>query len=224
MATRADWLLTAARVAVHLPTATAVVADLHLGYTEARRRAGDAVPIRSVAELLQPLADTMREHEAPRLAIAGDLFEAGVNDAVLAEFLAWVEATRAELLAVVPGNHDRGWKRLRDVLPIREEGFRLGEWLIVHGDGELPDGPLVLGHWHPALRWGRVTAPCFLLRDDRLILPAYCREAAGVNVLAEETWRDYDCHAIAGAEVLDFGCVVRLATTWERRRAMRRVE
>jgi putative SbcD/Mre11-related phosphoesterase len=211
MATRADWLLTAARVAVHFSTATAVVADLHLGYAEARQRAGDAVPARSVAELLQPLADAMRQHQAPRLVIAGDLFEAGVNDAVLAEFRAWAAASQVELVAVVPGNHDRGWKRLRDVLPICEEGFRLGDWHIVHGDGELPDGALVLGHWHPSLRWGRITAPCYLLREDRLILPAYCREAAGVNVLGDETWHDYDCHAIAGDEVLDFGGVARLS-------------
>src|SRR5262249_24542862 len=154
------------RVAVHIPTATAVVADLHLGYAEARRRAGDAVPARTVTELLQPLADTMQQHQAPRLVIAGDLFEAGVNEAVLAQLLAWVAASQAELVAVAPGNHDRGWKRLRDVLPICEEGHRLGDWLIVHGDGELPDGPLVLGHWHPSLRWGRITAPCYLLRDD----------------------------------------------------------
>src|SRR5438270_5847367 len=31
-----DWLLTPVRAAVHLPTATAVVADLHLGYELAR--------------------------------------------------------------------------------------------------------------------------------------------------------------------------------------------
>src|SRR5438093_203925 len=131
MATRADWLLTPARVAVHISTATAVVADLHLGYAEARRRGGDAVPTRLVAELLRPLAEAMQKHNAPRLVIAGDLFEAGVNDAVLVEFLAWVQASQVELSAVVPGNHDRGWKRLREVLPIREDGYRLGDWFVV---------------------------------------------------------------------------------------------
>ena len=32
-----DWELTPDRAAVHLPTRTAVVADLHLGYAEARQ-------------------------------------------------------------------------------------------------------------------------------------------------------------------------------------------
>ena len=39
-----EWLLMPQRVAVHLPTATAVLSDLHLGYNEARRRDGEAVP------------------------------------------------------------------------------------------------------------------------------------------------------------------------------------
>src|SRR5438067_991701 len=35
-----DWLLTPQRVAVHRPSGSAVVADLHLGYGQARRRGG----------------------------------------------------------------------------------------------------------------------------------------------------------------------------------------
>ena len=37
-----DWLLTAQRVAIHVPTRTAVLADLHLGYDAARQRRGEA--------------------------------------------------------------------------------------------------------------------------------------------------------------------------------------
>src|SRR5262249_24855004 len=43
MRTEDDWLLTAARTAIHRPTATAILSDLHLGYAEARRRNGEAV-------------------------------------------------------------------------------------------------------------------------------------------------------------------------------------
>src|SRR3954453_7260781 len=39
-----DWFLTPYRAALHLPTATAVVADLHLGYGATRQGGGDAVP------------------------------------------------------------------------------------------------------------------------------------------------------------------------------------
>ena len=50
-----DWLLTPSRTAIHLPTATAVIADLHLGYDRVRRRGGEAVPTLSVAQDLDPL-------------------------------------------------------------------------------------------------------------------------------------------------------------------------
>src|SRR5581483_10824006 len=43
------------RAALHLPSATAVVADAHLGYDEARRRGGEAVPRRRLDEQLAPL-------------------------------------------------------------------------------------------------------------------------------------------------------------------------
>ena len=39
-----NWLLTPERAAIHLPTATAVLADLHLGYNEVRCGTGEAVP------------------------------------------------------------------------------------------------------------------------------------------------------------------------------------
>ena len=50
-----EWLLTPARVAVHRPTATAVLADLHLGYNDARRRDGEAVPPADLTLILAPL-------------------------------------------------------------------------------------------------------------------------------------------------------------------------
>jgi hypothetical protein len=55
------------------------------------------------------------------------------------------------------------------------------------------------------LRWNGLTAPCFLLREDHLILPAFSADAAGVNVLRGSRWRGYRCCVIAGNKVLDFG-------------------
>src|SRR5262245_16098226 len=107
MRTEDDWLLTAARAAIHRPTATAILSDLHLGYAEARRRNGEAVPAVDLEHTLAPLAAVLTHHGARRLVIAGDLFEAGFRDDLSAQLLAWLEAKDIELLAVVPGNHDR---------------------------------------------------------------------------------------------------------------------
>jgi putative SbcD/Mre11-related phosphoesterase len=212
MLVHAEWLLTAERVAVHVPTRTAVVADLHLGYDQARRRRGDAVPITGLNDLLRALAGLTAAHGVRRLVVAGDLFEDASGRALVPDLLRWLEGHGLALAGVVPGNHDRGLARADTGLPVCPEGVRLGDWLVIHGDGELPAGRLMLGHFHPCLRWGsRIAAPCYLVGDGRLVLPAFSPDAAGVNVVGVRLWRDYRCAVIAGADVLDFGVVARLA-------------
>jgi putative SbcD/Mre11-related phosphoesterase len=212
MLVHADWLLTPERVAVHLPTATAVAADLHLGYDQARQRRGEAVPLAGLDDLLGALARLVPRHGLRRLVVAGDLFEDGAGWALVPDLLGWLGARGLELAGVVPGNHDRGLADAARDLPLRPHGVRLGDWLVVHGDGTLPPGRLVLGHFHPCLRWGRgIAAPCYLIGAERIVLPAFSADAAGVDVLGARGWRDYRCAAVAGDRVLDFGDVGHLA-------------
>jgi putative SbcD/Mre11-related phosphoesterase len=226
-----DWLLTAERVAVHVPTRTAVVADLHLGYAEVRRRRGDIVPSESASELLEPLVCVRQQHEVRRLVIAGDLLEDGDCREALAEFLEWLDRSGMDLIALVPGNHDLGLERIaaaKSRLPLCPEGVDVGEWRILHGEGLLPDALVVHGHDHPCLRWSpksranrprfargrfapnKIEGPCFLSGKQRLILPAYSKEAAGVSVLSVWRWRALRCHPIADNQVLDLGEVSTL--------------
>jgi metallophosphoesterase superfamily enzyme len=211
MCTWGDWLLTPARVAIHRSTATAVLADPHFGYAEARRLGGEAVPVRGLESALAPLEAVVAAHAIHRLVIAGDLFEAGYNPDVAAGFLSWLNERGVELVAVVPGNHDRGLDKAEGNFSLCADGVSLGSWRVVHGDRELPPGPVVQGHWHPCLRWGKeLVAPCYLAREDRLVLPAFSTEAAGVNVMGRRDWRDYRCFVIAEDRVLDFGDVAGL--------------
>jgi putative SbcD/Mre11-related phosphoesterase len=207
MPAKDEWLLTPERVAVHRPSCCAVVADLHLGYGQARRRGGDAVPAPNLSTYLAPLATAMKRAAVDRLIVAGDLFEDGrcEREALVAELLDWVASAGVELVAVVRGNHDRGLGK--SALAVVEQA-QLGEWQIVHGDGARPPGPVVQGHEHPCLRWRtQISAPCYLVGADHLVLPAFSPDAAGVNVLREARWSEYRCWVIAGAEVLDFGAV-----------------
>jgi metallophosphoesterase superfamily enzyme len=226
-----DWLLTPQRVAVHLPTRTAVVADLHLGYAEARRRRGDAVPRESVPQLLEPLRRVERQYMTRQLVIAGDLLEDNDCCEALAEFLEWLHQSEMDRITVVPGNHDRGLEAsplARSCLPLCPQGIDVGEWRIVHGEGSLPEAPVVHGHFHPCLRWspkrranrprfsrGRfapdtIDGPCYLSGPGRLILPAFSKEAAGVNILPVRRWRALHCHVVVGNHVLDLGAVSAL--------------
>jgi putative SbcD/Mre11-related phosphoesterase len=211
MLVHSDWLLTAERVAVHLPTRTAVAADLHLGYDRARQRRGEAVPLAGLDDLLHALARLVPRHGLRRLVIAGDLFEDAAGLALVPDLLRWLAGRGLELAGVVPGNHDRGLARAEPALPLYPDGLLVGEWLVVHGDGKLPTGRLVMGHVHPCLRWsGRLAAPCYLVGHERIVLPAFSEDAAGVNVLGARQWGALRCAAVVGDAVLDFGEVSRL--------------
>jgi uncharacterized protein len=217
------WLLTAARAAIHAPTATAVVSDLHFGYADARRRSGEAVPAPTLADALEPLRPVFHRHHVRRLVIAGDLFEAGVSAELAVAFLEWLKQQSVNLVAVVPGNHDRGIAGATGLLPVWPAGFVVGKWRVVHGDKVLPDGPIVQGHEHPCFRWKTtLRAPCYLVGPNRLVLPAYSADAAGVDVLRRRDWGDYSCAVIAGQDVLDFGPVSVLSAGLRGRSALQK--
>jgi putative SbcD/Mre11-related phosphoesterase len=213
-----DWLLTPERAAVHLPSSTAIVADLHLGYDQARRCSGEAVPHFDLARALAPLQTLFTREGVGHLVIAGDLFEDGWSDALATDVLTLLGAAGVELLGFVPGNHDRRLPDGAASLPVCRDGVELGGWCVVHGDGILPDRRLVHGHFHPWLRRGPVSAPCYLVGERSLVLPAFSGDAGGVNVLHQGRWQGYRCFAIAGDEVLDCGQMEALKTTKSPRR------
>ena len=205
-----EWLLTRYRAAIHVPTATAVAADLHLGYAQARGRRGDALPWRALAEELADLRTLAELQGVRRLVLAGDFTHAGMDETLLAEFVAWLAATRLEVVAWVLGNHDRKGAGVA-CLPGSAEAYILGTWKIVHGDDTLPNGRCVFGHYHPCLHWRGARAPCYLIGQEQLVLPAFSRDAAGVNVLRDNRWARHRCCAIVGERILDYGPVADLA-------------
>ena len=201
------WLLTPYRLAVHLPTRTAVLADLHLGYHWTRQRAGDAVPLPGLDEQLAPLAAARKQHSFREVVLAGDVIEKAWDGNWLAEWRRWLDEHDVRIRAVVPGNHDR---QLPEALgPICREPFQLDGWRIVHGDGLVPAGPVVMGHWHPCVRRRGRKLPCYLVGAESLVLPAFSAEAAGADVAREERWRGWQAWAISGGRVVEAGKPLR---------------
>jgi metallophosphoesterase superfamily enzyme len=217
-----EWRLLPQRLALHEPSGTAVLADVHLGYCAARQRQGDAIPGRSVAEEIQPLFDAAAQRDIRSIVIAGDLFEAGYDAHLMEQFLDLLDRRRIAFLGLVPGNHDRGVEVGGRVFA---DGYDLAGWHIVHGDHPVgtsslacpwnnrePAGAagtseagdrLIAGHWHPAVRWQRRKVPSFLSSGQRLILPAFSLDAAGVDIGADSRWRTWRCHAIVGNRVME---------------------
>src|SRR5262249_23206552 len=158
-----------------------------------------------LAQALAPLSSLFTREPVKRMVIDGDLFEEGWNDTLGAELLTWLKAAGVELHGFVPGNHDGRLQGKHASLPVCRDGVELGHWRVVRGDGDLTDGKLVHGHFHPCLRRGCVSAPCYLVGDTSLVLPAFSGDAVGVNVLRQRRWQHYYCYAIFGDEVLDCG-------------------
>lgn len=175
-------LLLAARAAYHADSATLFAADLHLGKGTALRAAGLPVPGDGTADDLARLGRVAAECDAERVVLLGDLVHARSslspdNLAALAGFRA--AHPRLEL-ALVAGNHDRGALRLLAEAGLRIEPppFAAGPFTCVHDPAEAPAGtPALAGHLHPAVLLAagreRLSAPCFWLRGEVLVLPAF---------------------------------------------------
>ena len=216
MRVHTDWLLTPERAAVHLPTATAVVADLHLGYDLARHRLGDAVPSTGLDDTTAALSPLLRSRFVRRLLIAGDAVENQSGAELFALLMKWLASAGLEWIGLVPGNHDRSLGEI-DSLSCVPDGLTLGSWQICHGDRRPQGGLQMMGHFHPCLRLrGRMSAPCYLVGRSRIIIPAFSQDAAGVNVLGRAFSRGCRCFAIVQDRVLDFGNVSRLSTRFQK--------
>ena len=193
-----DWLLSAWRVAIHRPTATAVIADVHLGYSQARRDAGDAVPLQGVDNGMALLSCAQLHTGFRRLVVAGDMFEKAFTEEPYAAFVGLLDRLEVEWVGLVPGNHDR---KLPGYVPLWEHGVHLGPWHICHGDGEPVPGKRVIGHWHPSVRRQGRKVACYLIKEDQLVLPAFSSDAAGADVDRDRRWEGYERWVIAGNRV-----------------------
>lgn len=208
------WFLAPQGAAVHLLEQTAVIADVHLGYEWARGTQGDCLPAHSLDETVTKLAALLAGLRLQRLVIAGDLVESPrpcrrTRDD-LRSLSRWLEERGVDM-TVLAGNHDP------PQVPPLAESWTLDGWTIAHGHRPLLASRTITGHIHPVLRSGSLTAPCFLVGERTIVLPAFSRNAAGGNVTAiakplfarDSTLR---CIASTGEELLDFGPLPALAS------------
>lgn len=198
---------------LHRAERVAVVADLHLGYEWARGAAGDCVPPHSLAEAVARLEKLLHRAPIATLIVAGDLVESHRpcrrTEADLRRLADWLEV-RGVRMVLLRGNHDRTRPEAPDCLVV--DG-----WTIAHGHRPIVGDRTISGHFHPVLRVEGISAPCFLIGPDRIILPAFSANAAGCDVRTAAIPRDWlqaglRCLASTGDELLDFGPLDGLRT------------
>jgi len=158
---------------------TLVVADVHLGKSAAFRARGLAVPEGDLERDLDRLATLVRRHRPARLVIAGDLFHspAGLTPELRQRLDEWLPALGTSV-TLVRGNHDRRLPPLAGLEVV--ERLALDALEILHDPADAnPDTALTIaGHLHPVIRIadGRRSSlrlPCFHLRPQTLVLPAF---------------------------------------------------
>jgi DNA ligase-associated metallophosphoesterase len=157
-----------------------LLADLHVGKAAHFRRQGIALSDGSLAADLTRLSELQQRLQPAAVVVLGDLFHATAN-AEWADFAAWLEAQPAPMV-LVAGNHDRFFMKKMPATQLRLERGTLaaGRLRLSHAPevaGE-NDGLNICGHLHPGLqlqgRAGmRLRLPCFWLRPQQLVLPAF---------------------------------------------------
>jgi putative SbcD/Mre11-related phosphoesterase len=214
----ASWKLAPEGAAVHIDEKTAVIADVHLGYEWSRASGGDAIPPHSLAETVLKLERLLARAEITRLVVAGDLVESNAacsrTSRDVSHLSTWLGDREVELVQLM-GNHDPVQK------PALPSTLEIDGWTICHGHEKIAGRRLILGHHHPVLSAGSVTAPCFLVSSNTILLPAFSRNAAGSNVATGSLPRafrgkSYRCYAGVGEELLDFGDVATLSRRLQR--------
>ena len=162
---------------------TVFIADPHFGKAATFRAA--AIPIPDAThEDLGALDRLMDRTGAAKLIVLGDLIHArrGRCETTFAAIDAWRRTHPDLRIQLVRGNHDVRAGRPPAAWRMEEldDGAAVGPFTLSHYPD--PRGrPTLAGHLHPKIRLDlgadRVQLPCFLQRQEVLILPAFTRFA-----------------------------------------------
>jgi uncharacterized protein len=192
---------------------TVFVADVHLGKAESFRAAGVPVPQGPTQATLDRLDRVLRDCDARRLVVLGDLFHArqSLEPQALEPFRRWRASHRHLSVMLVRGNHDAsaGEPPADLGLDVVEESVRLGPFVLRHepltgGGRTVAGGYALAGHLHPTVRIGgragqSLRLRCFWFGAGSGVLPAFGDFTGGHPIDRGHGDRVY---AIAGDRVL----------------------
>jgi metallophosphoesterase superfamily enzyme len=176
--------LDARRALFIAPLRILVVADLHWGYVEAHRAAGNLLPRWGDTEIATQLRSLIADYAPREMIWLGDSLHK-LTGRTAAEMFLDDFAAGPEVF-IVSGNHDHRWPRAQ-VRELQRPGF-----YFHHGDDRAAQVPPnlieVIGHHHPAVSLHdgagtRLKLPALVASPRRLIMPAFSPWAAGTNWL-----------------------------------------
>jgi len=159
-----------------------LVADLHLEKASFFAGHGQMLPPYDSRETLERLAFAIRETGARRVFALGDNFHDELGAERLEPYAAGMLAalTRATEWVWIAGNHD-GVRTGGE----QAEELAVGGLVLRHRALPGESRPELSGHFHPRLtlasRGRRITRPCAVASEGRLILPAFGALTGGMD-------------------------------------------
>ena len=187
--TRAGKIILDARKVAYLPTSRSLlVADLHFEKGSYLREIGRSVlPAFDTQDTIARLYDIVRDYKPARIIALGDSFHDINADERLAPQAASklnaLSSSDCELIWIL-GNHDPDIPSV--VCGRREDHIETDGFLLTHHPHDPDDGVNICGHYHPKAKIsspaGSVTAPCFAISEDRIVMPSFGTFTGGLYV------------------------------------------
>ena len=187
--TRAGDIILDARKIAYLPSSrTLLVADMHFEKGSFLREIGRSVlPAFDTQDTIMRLRKIAEDYKPARIIALGDSFhDVDAYQRLAPEAAAQLNAlnnSQCEFTWIL-GNHDPDIPSV--VVGTREDHVETDGFLLTHHPHDPGHGINICGHYHPKAKIssqaGSVTAPCFAISEDRIILPSFGTFTGGLFV------------------------------------------
>ena len=183
-----EWRLVGERALYWVAEQALVVADLHLEKASFYARGGQMLPPYDSRATLAALAGAIRLTGARRVFCLGDNFHDSAGPERMEPHAAGMldALTRAAEFVWITGNHDEGVADLPGTMAAQ---LCISGITLRHRAQAEACGPELSGHFHPKLmvkaRGRRLSRPCTVASESRLILPAFGSLTGGMNAADE---------------------------------------
>lgn len=156
-----------------------IFSDIHLGKAAHFRQNGIAVPGNVIKKDLEVLKELILHYNARVITVVGDFFHAGINSDTQF-FSEWAGSFPRLHWNIVKGNHDKSIteKNTDSIFHINDSLFIEPVTFVHHPETE--QSHTISGHIHPGVimraSYGQaLKIACFLVSENRIILPAFSR-------------------------------------------------
>lgn len=157
--------------------ATLFIADPHWGKAATFRAHGIPVPSGTTDEGIARLDRIVRRTSASKVIFLGDLLhaKAGRSNEMFAAVGRWRSNNPNVEMLLVRGNHDRKAGDPPGKLGIHctDAPHSLAPFMLDHHPRPSDSGYVLAGHMHPGVRVVGERLPCFFVRAEIAILPAF---------------------------------------------------